>query len=157
MSHGNLDHQLVHATFWPSCATCALFTTCRSAPRHPAYPHRWHWSYEAAHFPEALLIHRSWVGSTVFGQPHTGCTAYTVHPRQLQPLHEKHHRYLTLDAEKQRLEAVFAQLEQKKRWTKREQATFTATFQRYKAVLAEQAELRTTAPLASSPVAAMHG
>ena len=152
MSHGNLDHQLVPATFWPSCETCAFFTSCHTVPRHPAYPHRWHWSVEAAHFPDALLVLRSWVGSTVFGQAHTGCPSYTVHPRQLHPLQEHHLQYLTLEAEKHRLETLFAQLEQKARWTSREQATFTQTLQHYKAVLAEQATLRTT-PIPQAPVA----
>ena len=87
MSTGNLPGQLVTYDFWPACQNCAWFTHCQTTPRHPAYPHRWHWSYEAAHFPEALLIRRSWVGSAAFGQPHTGCTAYTVHPQQLRPLH----------------------------------------------------------------------
>jgi len=154
MSHGNLDHQLVHATFWPSCETCAFFTACQTAPRHPAYPHRWHWSVEAAHFPDALLVQRSWVGSTVFGQAHTGCPSYTVHPRHLRPLQDHHLQYLTLEAEKHRLETLFAQLEKKARWTSREQATFTQTLQHYKAVLAEQTELR-TAPAAPRPMAAV--
>ena len=143
MSHGNLDHQLVSAIFWPRCETCAFFTACQTAPRHPAYPHRWHWSVEAAHFPDALLVLRSWVGSTVFGQAHTGCSSYTVHPWHLQPLQEHHLHYLTLQAEKRRLESLFTQLEKKERWTSREEATFTQTLRQYKAVLAEQATLRT--------------
>ena len=157
MSQGNLENHLVSATFWPSCATCAFFTACQTAPRHPAYPHRWHWSVEAAHFPDALLILRSWVGSTVFGQAHTGCSSYTVHPRQLHPLHDHHHEYLTLEAEKRELEAVFTQLEKKARWTRCEHATFTTSFQRYKAVLAEQAELRTTTSTQAAVAVAVHG
>ena len=157
MSHGNLDNQLVHATFWPSCETCAFFTFCQTTPRHPAYPHRWHWSYEAAHFPDAILILRSWVGSTVFGQAHTGCPSYTVHPRQLQPLHDQHQQYLILEAEKRALEAVFTQLERHERWTTREKATFTTTLQRYKAVLAEQAELRTRTSTQASVTVAVNG
>ena len=157
MSHGNLDHQLVSATFWPSCESCMFFTACQTTPRHPAYPHRWHWAYEAAHFPDALLILRSWVGSTVFGQVHTGCPSYTVHPSQVQPLQDRHYQYLALEAEKQRLEVVFAQLEQHGRWTKREKATFTATFQRYKAVLAEQAERRTATAPQPAVAAAVNG
>ena len=122
---------------------CMFITACQTAPRHPAYPHRWHWSYEAAHFPNALLILRSWVGSTVFGQAHTGCPSYTVHPRQLHPLHDHHLQYLTLEAKKHQLDTLFTQLEKKERWTSREEATFTQTLQHYQAVLAEQAELRT--------------
>src|SRR5262245_57754741 len=157
MSHGNLENHLVSSTFWPSCATCAFFTACQTAPRHPAYPHRWHWSVEAAHFPDALLILRSWVGSTVLGQPHTSCSSYTVHPRALRPLEERHAQYLTLAAEKHQLETVFAQLEKKARWTPREHATFTAALERYQAVLAEQAAVRMTAPLASSHAAVAQG
>src|SRR5262245_50544156 len=130
MSHGNLAGHLVAHGFWPSCQTCVWFTHCQTTPRHPAFPHRWHWSVEAAHFPEARLILRSWVGSTVFGHLHTGCRSYAVHPQQLQPLQAGHQYYLSLDAEKQRLEAVFVRLEKKEPWTKREQATFTATLQR---------------------------
>src|SRR5262245_21516068 len=122
MSHGNLEGHLVSHDFWPSCQTCVWFTHCQATPRHPAYPHRWHWSVEAVHFPDSLLILRSWVGATVFGQAHTGCVSYTVHSRQLRPLHEGHHHYLTLAAEKQGLEAVFTQLEKNAHWTKREHA-----------------------------------
>src|SRR5262245_44379433 len=157
MSQGNLAGHLVSHDFWPTCQTCVWFTHCQTTPHHPAYPHRWHWSIEAAHFPDGLLILRSWVGSTVFGHPHTGCRSYAVHPQQLRPLHEGHQHYLTLDAEKQRLEAIFVQLEKKEPWTTRAQATLTATLQRYQAVHAAQAELRTSAPLASPPVAVLPG
>lgn len=143
MSQGQLEERLVDGDFWPACQNCTFFTACQTTPRHPAYPHRWHWSYEAVHFPDALLILRSWVGSTVFGQAHTGCSSYAVHPRHLRPLEERHHQYLTLEAEKHALEAIFTHLEKKARWTSREQATFTATLQRYKAVLMEQADLCT--------------
>ncbi len=146
MSHGQLESTVVEATFWPSCANCTLRTACQTTPRHPAYPHRWHWSSNVAHFPETLLILRSWVGSSVYGQAHTGCASYTVDPQHLHPLQEVHLRYLTLETEKQQLEAVFHHLEQRPSWTKKEKATFTATFQRYKALLAEQAALRTTPP-----------
>ena len=157
MSHGNLDYQLVPTTFWPSCENCMFFAACQTTPRHPAYPHRWHWSVEAAHCLDALLILRSWVGSTVFGQAHTGCPSYTVHPRQLLPLQDQHQQYLTLEAEKRELEAVFTQLEKKEQWTSREEATFTTTFQRYKAVLAEQAELRTTTSTQAAVAVAVNG
>ncbi len=150
MSTGQLESTVVAATFWPACQNCRFFTVCQTAPRHPAYPHRWHWSVEAAHFPDTLLILRSWVGSSVYGQAHTGCASYTVDPQHLHPLQDLHLHYLALETEQQQLEAVFQTLEQRPSWTRKEKATFRATFQRYKALLAEQAALRTTT---TAPVA----
>ncbi len=155
MSTGQLEGTVVAATFWPACENCRFFSACYTAPRHPAYPHRWHWSTTVAHFPETLLILRSWVGSSVYGQAHTGCLSYTVDPQHLQPLQAEHERSLALETEKQQLEAIFHRLEQRPLWTTREKATFTATFQRYKALLAEQAALRTT-PTATGAVAINH-
>ncbi len=150
MSTGQLENTVVEATFWPACQNCRFYTACQTAPRHPAYPHRWHWSAAVAHFPDTLLILRSWVGSSVYGQAHPGCASYTVDPQYLHSLQEAHFHYLTLETEKQQLEAVFHQLEQRPLWTRREKATFTATFHRYKTLLAEQATLRRpmTAPVA---------
>jgi hypothetical protein len=136
MSHGNLDHQLVPATFWPSCETCAFFTACQTTPRHPAYPHRWHWAYEAAHFPDALLI--------LLGEADR-CPAPSTASRPLTPSG-------TWPWSEAAVEVVFTQLDGT-RWTTREQATFTATLRRYKAVLTAQAgsEQRPSPELLPSP------
>src|SRR5262245_12593874 len=155
MAHGNLEGHVVSATFWPSCETCAFFPACHTTPRHPAYPHRWHWAVDAAPFPDARLILRSWVGTTVFGQAHTGCTAYTVDPQQLSPLQPAHRQYLTLEAEKRQLDTALAQLERTADWTAPEPTAYTRLWQRYHAVLAEQAALRTAVP--TPPAVAVNG
>ena len=72
MSSGGLDAKVVAFEFWPSCETCTFFAACKQQPRHPTYPHRWHWGREFAAFTDGYLITRSWVGTAAMGQAHTG-------------------------------------------------------------------------------------
>jgi hypothetical protein len=91
------------------------------------------------------LILRSWVGTAAIGQPHTGCPRYTVDPRYLKEPALHHQQYLALEGERTQIDATFAQLERKERWTTRDEETFTALLARYKQILARQAELRSPA------------
>src|SRR5215813_12245405 len=106
MSHGNLNHMLVAHDFWPSCHTCHHLTSCQQRPRHPAFPHRWHWGKDAVSFPEGALILRSWVGTTAIGKPHTGCPSYIVAPDCVQTLRPTHVEYLQLEAENAALDVL---------------------------------------------------
>ena len=110
MSHGNLEGKLVAHDFWPGCANCVHCATCKVRPRHPAYPHSWHWGRECAAFPEGTLVVQSWVGTSVIGQPHTGCLSYTVDPRHVAELAARHQHYLALQREQEGLDATLARL-----------------------------------------------
>lgn len=103
MSSGNLEGKLVGPHFWPACENCVHSEACKRAPRHRAFPHTWHWGREAASFPEGQLVLRSWVGSSVIGECHTGCHGYRVQPQQLLPPQEKHRRYLKMDRKEREL------------------------------------------------------
>jgi hypothetical protein len=146
MSHGNLEGKLVSHEFWPSCTTCRFFQACQMRPRHPAYPHTWHWGREAVSFLDGDLIVRSWVGTSAISQPHTGCHHYEVAPEQIREPQPQHCCYLALEQEKARIEGQFARLEHKDAWTKRDKAAFQDLLQRYKHVLAQQAALRAAPP-----------
>lgn len=93
-----LNKQLVRANFWPSCQSCVHFTHCRQAtePKHPAFPHNWHWWRDAIEFPDGVLVIDSWVGSTVKGEAHTGCYDFSVELDYLILLSESHQHYLQL-------------------------------------------------------------
>jgi len=144
MSRGNLERKVVALNFWPACENCMHQKTCQSQPKHPAYPHTWEWGAERAVFPDGMLIVTSWVGNSVIGQAHTGCTAYTVHPAHARPPDVRHLLYLDLEREKVRCETAFTKLERKDGWTAKDDALFATTLRQYKAVLADQAALRTT-------------
>jgi hypothetical protein len=142
MSHGNLEGKLVSLEFWPACTSCRFFQACKTRPRHAAYPHRWQWGRDAVSFPDGDLILRSWVGSSVIGQPHTGCLSYEVAPEYVRDPQPQHRGYLVLEQEKAQIERQFEHLEHKNTWTKRDKATFRDLLQRYKHILAQQAVLR---------------
>jgi len=95
-------------------------------------------------FPDGMLILTSWVGNSVIGQAHTGCHDYAVHPGHTHTPNTRHLQYLNLEGEKVRCETVFTRLEQKDHWTAKDDALFATTLLRYKAVLADQATLRST-------------
>ena len=144
MSQGNLERKVVALDFWPACGNCVRHTTCQTQPKHEAYPHTWQWGADRAVFPTGMLILTSWVGNSVIGQAHTGCHDYTVHPAHTQALDARHLEYLNLEGEKVRCEAIFTRLERKERWTAEDDALFATTLCQYKAVLADQATLRST-------------
>jgi hypothetical protein len=146
MSHGQLTGRLVGREFWPACTTCRFFQACKTRPRHAAYPHRWQWGRDAVSFPDGDLILRSWVGSSVIGQPHTGCLSYEVAPEHVRDPQPRHRRYLALEQEKAQIERQCEPLEHKEIWTTRDQATFRYLLHRYQHMLAQQAALRTSAP-----------
>jgi hypothetical protein len=82
------------------------------------------------------------VGTSVIGQPHTGCAFYQVHPYYLRPLLAGHGRYLTLEREKATLETILDRLERTSPWTNREDQRYQQALQQYQEVLHEQATLR---------------
>jgi hypothetical protein len=144
--HGNLENQLVSHDFWPACGNCRHLKGCKIRPQHPAYPHTWQWGREYATFPDGALILRSWVGSSVIGQPHTGCPSYEVDPEHVRDPQLHHRCYLALEQEKAQIERQFEHVEHKEAWTKRDKATFRDLLHRYKHVLAQQAALRSSTP-----------
>lgn len=144
MSKGNLERKVVDLHFWPACENCVHYTTCQTQPKHDAYPHTWQWGADHAMFPDGMLILTSWVGNSVIGQAPIGCHDYAVHPAQTYAPDTRHVQYLNLEREKVRCETVFTRLEQKDRWTAKDDALFATTLRQYKAVLTNQATLRAT-------------
>jgi hypothetical protein len=142
MSTGNLTGKLVSRDFWPSCATCTLFAACATRPHHLAYPHAWHWGRECVSFPDGDLILTSWVGNTVIGQRHTGCTQYTVAPEYVSNLHSHHQRYLVLEHERTALEKTLARLERNGTFTSETESLYQQLFGRFLAITSEQRTLR---------------
>jgi hypothetical protein len=142
---GNLENKLVARDFWPACRNCCQFTACHRQPQHPAYPHTWHWGKEAVSFPDGELILRSWVGTAAIGQSHTGCPRYTVDAHFIKEPSPHHQQYLTLEAERIQIEAIFERLERQEDWSTHEEDTFGRLLQRYKQILAQQAALRSPA------------
>jgi hypothetical protein len=157
MSTGNIEGQLVSATFWPACENCVHCSACTRQPQHPAYPHTWHWAREWVPFPEGDLITRSWVGTSAMGQPHTGCHGYQIHPSHVRPLRPAHRRYLALEQEQSTLETILDRLERTSPWTKREEQRYRQALQQYQAVLREQAALRAHPQTPSPDEIAVHG
>lgn len=153
MSTGNLQGQLVARDFWPTCENCRLFEACKVRPRHPAYPHTWHWGREFTQFAEGVLIVRSWVGTAAIGQPHTGCRSYTVDPQHVREPLAHHQQYLALAHERGQLEAEMESLEEKGTWTKNDEDFHTSLFRRYRHILKQQDVLR-SATANVEPVAA---
>ena len=141
-SHGNLEGKLVARAFWPACETCRFFPACQTQPRHPAYPHTWHWGSECAEFADGTLIVRSWVGTLASGQLHTGCQSYEVDPHYLTEPQEHHRRYLELEHERGQLESEMEGLERKKTWTRVDEEFHASLFRRYRQILEQQAALR---------------
>lgn len=105
---GALDGALVSRRFWPACGNCEHKAECWESltPRHPAFPHNWHWSVRGVDFPEghnekgertgSTLVLESWVGISVYGAKHTGCYDYRVARRYTLPMMRKHARVLAL-------------------------------------------------------------
>lgn len=97
MSHGNLIGKRVRADFWPKCRNCVHFTECQTAPRHPAYPHTWHWYHELILLPDStMLVADSWVGAIAKGADHTSCYDYTVDPNETLPTTDTLRRIIEL-------------------------------------------------------------
>lgn len=142
MSQGGLEGKIVARDFWPTCETCRFFEVCKVQPRHPAYPHSWHWGREAAEFAEGMLIIRSWVGTAAIGQPHTGCKSYEVDSQFIADLQPHHRLSLDLEHEKGQLESAMESLERKKTWTKNDEDFHASLFQRYRQILKQQTSLR---------------
>jgi hypothetical protein len=139
MSDGNLADKLVLRDFWPACANCTHYQECRGgAPRHPAFPHTWHWGREVAAFPDGDLILVSWVGTIAIGQPHTGCQDYQVDSQHMLPLQDRHRQYLALEEERRRLEAELNQFEQQGLYNEHVEALY----EQYEGILEAQDQLR---------------
>jgi hypothetical protein len=153
-ANDGLAGKVVHSNFWPACANCSGFTACARAPKHPAYPHTWHWGVERVRFAEGDLIVRSWVGSSVIGQRHTGCPHYSVAPQHVQAPRSPHRQYLALEREKAKIEAVLALLERQEEWSTHDEAVFARVFQRYKNILEEQRTLRSALSAPAQPTTA---
>ncbi len=147
MSRGNLERQVVARNFWPACENCSHHKVCLTEPKHPAFPHRWHWGKESVSFPEGELILRSWVGTTVIGQPHTGCMSYTVASHCVQPLARHYLEYVQLEEEKAALNVILTQLERKVTWSAQDEATYARIFPCYKEVMEHQVILRSSTGL----------
>ncbi len=143
MSNGNLQGKVVSHGFWPTCENCRLFQACKIQPRHEAYPHSWHWGHDFVSFPEGELILRSWVGSSVIGQPHTGCHSYQVDDRHVSEPQEHHRRYLALEQERQELDTRLNQLERQGTLSKRAEAFYLRLSKRYEEILEEQKAVQT--------------
>ncbi len=142
MSTGNLTGKVVHRDFWPSCATYTLFTACATRPQHLAYPHSWHWGREFISFPDGDLIITSWVGSTVIGQRHTGCTQYTVAPDYASNPHPHHQRYLALAHEQAEIERKLTRLERNGPFTSETESLYQRLCGRFQAIIDAQRTLR---------------
>ena len=153
MSKGNLEGKLVARDFWPACENCRFFEACKVQPRHPAYPHSWHWGREFASFPEGELILLSWVGTAAIGDPHTGCTSYEVDPQHIAEPLPHHRRYLALEQERQDLDAKLERFEQDGALGKEAERLYERLFQRFREITEEQRALRADAE-ASKPAAA---
>ncbi len=138
----HLAAKIVASDFWPSCENCQLYKACKGEPQHPAFPHSWHWGKEGAEFADGTLILRSWVGTAVIGQPHTGCKSYTVDAHHVSEPAAHQRLYLELEHERSKLEGEMETLERRKKWTRNEEDRHAAWFKRYRRILAEQIELR---------------
>jgi len=156
MSHGNLAGKVVAFDFWPACENCVLYEACKTKPRHPAYPHSWHWGKEFAAFADGYLITSSWVGSSAIGQPHTGCKSYEVDPQHVSAPQIHHRLYLDLEQEKGKLESEMEALERRKVWSRNEEDFHASLFRRYRQVLRKQADLRSAASDTQSLAAAVN-
>lgn len=145
MSAGNLEGKLVDHGFWPVCENCCFSKACQTKPRHPAYPHTWHWGREFVSFPEGELILRSWVGTSAIGQPHTGCQSYQADPQHISEPQEHHKRYLALERERQELDAKLNQWERQGALSPRAEALYMRQFKRYEEILEAQKAIRNEA------------
>jgi hypothetical protein len=142
MSQGNLKGKLVAFDFWPSCRNCQLYEECRLRPRHPAFPHSWHWGREFAAFADGYLIIHSWVGTAAIGQPHTSCNSYQVDSGHVSEPQIHHRLYLDLEHEKGQLEAEMGKLERQQVWSKNAEDFHASLLQRYRRILEQQDTLR---------------
>ncbi len=142
MSHGNLEGKLVPRNFWPSCETCRFFTACQVQPRHPAYPHTWHWGKESVSFPEGELVLLSWVGTAAVGAPHTACISYEVDPHHCTEPLPPHRRYLALEHERQSLDGQLERLECEGALSKEVETLYGQLFRRFTVIVDEQRVLR---------------
>jgi len=145
MSHGNLAGKVVAFDFWPACENCRFFASCKIRPRHPAYPHTWHWGRECAAFADGYLITRSWVGTAQIGHAHTGCKSYEVDPQHVSEPQIHHRLYLELASEGGKLESEMEALERRKVWSRNEEDFHASLFKRYRQVLKQQDALRSAA------------
>jgi len=144
MSSGGLEGKIVSYDFWPACENCVLYEACKTKPRHPAYPHSWHWGKEHAAFADGYVIVRSWVGTAAIGQSHTGCKSYEVDPRHVGGPQIHHRLYLELAHERRKLEGEMEALERRKVWSRNEEDFHASLFKRYRQVLKQQDALRST-------------
>lgn len=143
-SHGNLEGKVVTFDFWTACENCVFFESCKLQPRHPAYPHSWHWGRECATFADGYLITRSWVGTAQIGHAHTGCKSYQVDPQHVSEPQLHHRLYLELASERGKLESEMEALERRQVWSRNEEDFHASLFKRYRQVLKQQDALRST-------------
>lgn len=115
MTYGNLPGRVVREDFWPKCSNCRHFAECEAGhPHHSAFPHSWHWGREAKRFGDGtMLVYRSWVGTIAIGEPHTGCTVYSVDEAQFLEPQKHHRRWLDLENRLRRLDAEINRREER--------------------------------------------
>lgn len=142
MSQGGLEGKLVARDFWPACENCHSFEACKTQPRHPAYPHTWHWGKESVSFPEGELVLLSWVGTAAVGAPHTACENYEAGPQHFTAPLPHHQHYLALEKERQDLDVQLERLEQEGALSKEAQSLYEQKFQRFTEIIEEQRALR---------------
>jgi hypothetical protein len=111
MSDG-LVGSLVDKSFSPSCANCYHQLECAAGAKHPAFPQTWPWAKSSVPFREGLLIVRSWVGNDALYVPHDNCGFYRVSLRFTRLLKLHHKRYLSMEWQKQRINAELSALEE---------------------------------------------
>ena len=142
--HGNYQRtgKLVAHDFWPSCENCRFFDACKVQPRHPAYPHTWHWGKETAPFSEGELVLLSWVGTAAVGDPHTACGSYEVDSHHFTDPLPHHQRYLVLEKERQDLDVQLAGLEREGTLSKETEALYEELFRRFTKIIEEQRTMR---------------
>lgn len=153
MSQGGLEGKLVARDFWPACENCHSFEACKTQPRHPAYPHTWHWGKESVSFPEGELVLLSWVGTAAVGAPHTACTSYEVDPQYAADPLPHHQRYLALERERQDLDVELERFEKDGALGKETERLYEQLFQRFTEIIEEQRTMRADAE-AGKPAAA---
>lgn len=117
MTKANLEGKVVGIGFWPKCGNCKHYETCEQTPKHEAFPHSWHWSREAVEFSDAtVLILQSWVGTSGYEVPHTGCYSYRADDALFIEMDERHQKYLELESERQRLEQILQSVANRGQW-----------------------------------------
>lgn len=139
MTRANLEGKVVSKEFWPRCGNCKFYAQCQENPRHPAFPHRWHWSREQHRFPDGtMLLTRSWVGTAAYGMDHTGCYDYQAADAEILEPSESQVKFLEVEQEIQKLNADLTAHENRDSFDE----DYDAKYERYFDLFDEQDKLR---------------